>query len=169
MEGFEIERKFLMDQNCHVIGKQIHDGVSIQRYLSIDPEVRIRKDIDRDTGKVTYEMAFKGSGGLKRKELNIPIEECYYEALSNLVEGTPLIKFYKNFEVQDNKILTFSSVDPDLSQHFMYGEIEFYDEGAANSYIPDFEFIREVTDDQDYKMKNYWLRNHYTGVLEVNP
>lgn len=41
---------------------------------------------------------------------------------------------------------------------FIYAEIEFETEEQARNYQPPIDDAVEVTDNPEYKMKNYWLR-----------
>lgn len=49
-------------------------------------------------------------------------------------------------------------VDAGTEHEFYYGEIEFESEAAAEAFVPGDFLGTEVTDDDAYKMKNYWSR-----------
>ena len=55
-------------------------------------------------------------------------------------------------------------MDPGSESEFIYAEIEFESEEAANEFLkPDF-LGEEVTNDDSYKMKNYWKRTRIEKV-----
>ena len=161
----EIERKFLMDKmpteltplECY----QIEQG-----YLSINPEVRIRRKKDRTDE--SYKITIKSDGDLAREEIEMKIDYYQYAKLKEMINLPMIQKDYYIYRIRlprDKRIneytihdLEFSIVDKGTPNEFMYAEIEFFDEEDANEYIPDYFLGKEVTYDPNYKMKNYWVR-----------
>lgn len=66
-----------------------------QAYLSIDPEVRIRRNVVEGID-VSYYIAIKSNGELIRREVEIPISKEYFYALADMVEH-PFVK--KDFNI----------------------------------------------------------------------
>jgi len=130
--------------------------VSYQSYISINPEVRIRKRINLslfgNEESVNYKLCFKSDGDLSREEVEVDITEDKYYNLLHMISGEPIKKEYRQFNIYDTYIAECSIVDND----WMYAEVEFNSEEDANNFIPPDWFGEEVTYDKNYKMKNYW-------------
>lgn len=69
----EIERKFLLDSFPTDLPLKEEFQV-YQAYLSINPEVRIRRN-EKDGKDTAYYLAIKSSGEMIRKEVEIPISK----------------------------------------------------------------------------------------------
>lgn len=52
--------------------------------------------------------------------------------------------------------MTLGKADIGRSTEFIYGEIEFNSVEEANDFSVPKWFEKEVTDDMNYKMANYW-------------
>ena len=82
----EIERKFRMkgfpDHLTCLRQADIWQG-----YISVEPEIRIHKAVDRITGKTDYRLTLKGNGTLSRTEIKTDVEKKLYEENRYLVEG----------------------------------------------------------------------------------
>lgn len=167
---------------------EISSGHSDQNYISIYPEIRIReyviiahkilgaqpicngnKDIFVNTvqllkEKTRHELTFKSDGTLTRRETNIIISDKKYNELLKFANGSSVRKYYNIFSIptnMDTRInIIISDVDPDSENTFAYAEIEFNTELEASAFIPNFEYIKDVTNDAEYKMKYYWLKHH---------
>ena len=152
----EIERKFLMDGFPD--GLDIISEVEIEQgYVSFEPEVRIRKAVDRSTGIEEYRITIKGEGDLTREEIETEISGDFYYGTAEFLNGRMIQKDYKKYKLGQWK-LEVALVDPGTDWEFYYAEIEFPTEQEANDFVvPDF-FGKEITFDEDYKMKNYWKR-----------
>lgn len=156
----EIERKFLLNGLPPVVPYQIMEVY--QGYLSTDPEICIlRKEVvdGANKGDVVYFMTVKGEGNLSREEIETIITEEFFNRLSAFI-GHPLI--HKDYYIykRNGHTIECSIVDKGSKTWFMYGEVEFDSEEAAERY--EWEFPEtvpiEVTDDPYFKMKNYWQR-----------
>ena len=152
----EIERKFLMDG--FPIGLEIISEVDIEQgYVSTEPEVRIRKAVDRNTGREEFRMTLKGEGTLTRNEIETSITSDFYYDTVDFLEVNMIQKDYKKYKLGQWKF-EVAHVDPGTDNAFFYGEIEFPTEEDAKDFIVPNYFGREITFNEDYKMKNYWKR-----------
>jgi CYTH domain-containing protein len=152
----EIERKFLMDG--FPIGLELLAEVEIEQgYISFNPEVRIRKAVDRFTGKEEFWLTIKGDGDVARDEIETEItSDFYYDTLDFL--GVRMIqKDYKKYRLGPWK-LEVSHIDPETDWAFYYAEVEFPTVEDAKEFVVPNYFGREITFSEDYKMKNYWKR-----------
>lgn len=151
----EIERKFLFDKipkELSIVKKYYVE----QGYLSIEPEVRIRKK--QSDSEALYIICIKSNGELIREEVEINIPQGQYNTLKNIIDKEFITKEFYEFKLYDGNILEFSIVDKEMATEFMYGEVEFMSVEDANNFkVPEF-FGQEVTYDKDYKMKNYWKK-----------
>ncbi len=162
----EIERKWLMngfpeDDSLELI----KEAIVFQSYLSIDPEIRIKKVVSKEP--TYFDIAKKSNGTLVREELEKDITSEMYRILSSLTDGESIVKVYKKYRMKDGHVLECSFVD----DTFYYAEIEFDSEDEANSFI--FPFTgTEVTDRSEYKMKKYWYNTRvlkYDGMYNSIP
>ena len=152
----EIERKFLMDGFPQ--GLDILSEVEIEQgYLSHDPEVRLRKAVDKRTEEEEYYITIKGQGDLTRQEIETEISADFYYDVIDMLGFTPVTKDYKTYKLGPWK-LEVSKVDGGTRHEFFYAEIEFPTEQDAKEFDPPTFFGREITFNEDYKMKNYWKR-----------
>lgn len=155
----EIERKFLISdfpkEESIVLEKEadIYQG-----YLTISPEVRVRSSC---TGNLTdYKLTIKGDGTLSREEIEVSLNENQFNSIVNLTTFNFIHKVYKKYKLLNGLYLECSHVDPGLSTSFYYAEIEFSSEDQADAFSP-FEYLeKEITNDPEWKMKNYWKRAH---------
>lgn len=152
----EIERKFKVKDYPKLIAS---DSLLIeQSYLSINPEVRLRKITKLLGDSISYTMEVKGDGDLTRIEVCKELSEGEYNTLLTMVEHRPVLKVVKVYQVGEGLITTCNAVDTHLQSNFMYTEVEFKDEDSANAFIPPSWFGEEITYAKQYKMKNYWKR-----------
>lgn len=152
----EIERKFLMDG--FPIGLDLISEVDIEQgYVSIDPEVRIRKAVDKHTGCEEFRITIKGDGDLVRNELETNISSDFYYDVIDFLDVNMIRKDYKKYKLGCWKF-EVACVDPGTDRSFFYGEIEFPTEQDAKDFVVPSYFGREITFNDDYKMKNYWKR-----------
>lgn len=153
MNNVEIERKFLIEYFPETL-PLVKEFQVEQGYLSINPEVRIRKKWNKYA--TLCFITIKSDGDLVRKEVECPIPESKYEALKEML-GKPIItKDYRVYQLMDHVELECSLVDKGLDTEFMYAEIEFPSIQQAKSFIMPPWFIKDITNDSSYKMKNYW-------------
>lgn len=158
--ALEIERKFLVKEFPKDL-ELIHEVDIWQGYISLSPEVRIHKAYDRVNGKVNYRLTVKGDGTLSRTEIKTTIDESFFEESLNLMQGGLIYKDYRSYRYKDY-VLEVCNVDPETSHGFYYAEVEFESEEEANSFEKPGFLGKEVTDDDSYKMKNYWKQTRNT-------
>ena len=109
---------------------------------------------DESRSKEPFRITVKGEGTLIREEIETEISEDFYNQLKDFVGKPPIKKNYFVFNCGGYP-LTVSVVDDGA---FIYAEIEFESEEQARDYQFPIDDAIEVTDDSNYKMKNYWLR-----------
>lgn len=154
--ALEIERKFIIQEFPSDL-ELIREVDIWQGYVSIDPEVRIHKAKDRKSGVENFRLTLKGQGTLTRTEIKTDIDEAFYQESLGLIKGEVIYKDYRSYRLGDH-ILEVCQVDPGKASEFFYAEIEFASEEDANAFIkPDF-LGKDVTDNDAFKMKNYWNR-----------
>ena len=152
----EIERKFLMDG--FPIGLELISEVEVEQgYISFEPELRIRKALDKRTGKEEFWLTLKGEGDLTRREVETEISSDFYYDTADFLEVRMIQKEYRKYRLGEWK-LEVSLVDPGTDWEFFYAEIEFPTEKDAKDFVVPAYFGREITFNEDYKMKNYWKR-----------
>ena len=73
----EIERKFMM--HGYPIGLELIREVEIeQAYLSVDPEIRIHRATDINTGKTDFRLTVKSAGEPTRTEIKTDVKESFF-------------------------------------------------------------------------------------------
>lgn len=158
----EIERKFLIDSfPIDLPLKRQHQVY--QAYLSLDPEVRIRRN-EKDGQDTGYFLTIKSGNGLVREEVEIDISKAHFYALSKMIEHPFVSKVFQVYQLPDGLELECSLVDQGTDSEFMYAEIEFPDVDAANNFAALPFFKQEVTDDPAYRIKNYWNKTRCQGT-----
>lgn len=152
----EIERKFLLKSFPTDLPMK-EEKLVYQAYLSIDPEVRIRRNVvnGQDTA---YYLAIKSSGDLVRQEVEIHITKERFYALAEMVAHPFITKDFRIYQLSGGLELECSHVDKGCDTEFMYAEVEFPSIQAAEGFEPLPCFTADVTKDPAYKMKNYWKR-----------
>lgn len=161
----EIERKWLFDMEKVPIELSKTITTYFQGYISVEPEVRIRRKHVRRSlltidNEPTYALCIKGNGTLSRIEIQRDITKEEFNQLlevGNMKTEDLIHKVYYTIPIDKYK-LTVGTVDCNLDSTFSYGEIEFESEEEALAFNPPDWFGKEVTDDPAYKMKNYWKR-----------
>lgn len=158
----EIERKWLIKGFPNKSFVIDYSATIDQAYLSIDPEVRIRRSTIGEGSNITSScfLAIKSNGTLSRSEVEIEISEDQYEELRRFMLFEPIIKKYRVYNFAGYKI-EMSIVD----NTWYYAEVEFETEKDAEEF--EFPFpnlvVKEVTDDLNFKMKNYWKYSRIDG------
>lgn len=164
----EIERKFLITEI------PVGDGVEVKKiaactqgYYSFDPEVRFKskENIDLATmaidknGTVSYAGTIKSVGMRVRDEVEGPITKEFYDHMVEVI-GKPFITKLQYTLMYHGQELVASLVDQNLTSKFIYAEVEFKNEEEMNKFIwpwPEI-LIKEVSDDPDWYLQNYWKR-----------
>ena len=162
MSTVEIERKFIV--NGFPTGYELLGEYKIyQIYKSTKPEIRCRCAVDVK-GEHKYYIAYKGKGDIARREIEMHIPKVLYRLVEKMVRHRPIEKEYKRYRLEDGKVLEVSRVDGG----FHYCEVEFNSkEEALNWDIPHGLKViidREVTYDNSYKMKNYWVKTRINNI-----
>ena len=150
----EIEQKFLLESFPTDLPLKEEKAV-YQAYLSIDPEVRIRRNVV-DGQDATHFLAIKSNGDLVRQEVEIPITTEYFYALAEMVAQPFITKEFRIYQLPGGLELECSLVDKGQKTEFMYAEVEFPSVQAEESFEPLPCFTAEATKDTSYKMKNFW-------------
>ena len=160
--ALEIERKFLM--NSFPDGLEILREAGIwQGYLSVEPEVRIHRAVDKNTGAENYCLTVKGDGNLTRTEVKTDIDKAFYKESLSILPGDVIYKEYKSYRL-GNYVLEVCHVEPEKETSFFYAEIEFASEEEAGAFcVPEY-FGEEITHVAEHKMKNYWKRTRLGGM-----
>lgn len=150
----EIERKFKIDrfpEGLELVDSRIVD----QRYLSVDPEVRIRR-VKYQDGIRNYWLTIKSKGTLKRTEVEFDMTFDQYKALALTIPYPAIRKELNIYRLPDGHLLECNRVDGDTENEYWYAEVEFEDEASAKAFQPP-EFLGEdITEDDSYKMSNVW-------------
>lgn len=154
----EIERKLLMEGFPTTGLELLSESLIHQAYLSVEPEVRITRETFNNK-RTKYMLTIKGKGDLVRTEVENEIScEQYYE-LMKIIGKEPIEKLYRQYRLEDRNILQISQVDGT----YIYAEVEFDSEEEAIIWQPSSDIkhlvIRDITDEESYKMKNYWARH----------
>ncbi len=146
----EVERKFLLSKDSIPNLSGLRKCAMEQGYLSLDPEIRIRKT--KDAEQETCFLTIKSEGDLVRDEFEIMISTDLYDRLSDCVSSQLIFK-----ERYFSK-LDYLSLEIDVYQGRHLGlivaEIEFESETAAKSFLPPAWFGEEVTFNKRYRNKN---------------
>ena len=140
----EIERKFLVKELPNLSGAKSSE--IMQGYVSISPEVRVRKLDDK------YYRTEKGEGTVVREEREWEISSKEGEALfasvqTNVIEKTryyiPCGKYTAELDIYKGKFSGLCVV-----------EIEFPTLDEANAFVPPVWFGEDVSEKKEYRNKN---------------
>lgn len=158
----EIERKFLIDSFPTDLPLKRQHQV-YQAYLSLDPEVRIRRNV-KDGQDAAYFLTIKSGHGLVREEVEFDISKAHFYALAKMIEYPFVSKVFQVYQLPNGLELECSLVDQGMDSEFMYAEIEFSNVDAAKNFAVLPFFKQEVTEDPAYRMKNYWEKTRCQGI-----
>lgn len=163
----EIERKFIMQgfpeeilaqEELEAYGLKLIRQVAIEQgYLSVEPEVRLHGARDLQSGEENFRLTLKGNGDLSRTELITDVTRDFYGNAKKMLPGKMIEKLYRKYQF-GKLILEVCHVDEGLESEFYYGEIEFESEEEARAFEAPEWLGKEVTYDENYKMKNFWKR-----------
>ena len=147
----EIERKFKLSAFPDL--PELAYVEQWQGYLAVDPEVRIRKQINHTQGETRYILCIKSVGDLVRHEVETPLTEAQFEELASMLAYPLIHKQLHTYRLVDGHVLECSMVDEGA---FSYAEVEFDSEEEARSWIaPDF-LGDEMTYESKFRMRTYW-------------
>lgn len=135
----EIERKFLIKKSPDLEKRKYYNIE--QGYISLDPEIRIRKKNEK-----CY-ITEKSSGKLIRSEIEKEIDIKVYNMLKNLVIGRMI---YKTRYIIGN--IELDVYHKELTGLYV-AEIEFSSREEAYSFVPPSWFGEEITNDKSFKNK----------------
>lgn len=153
--GFtEIERKFLIDTFPDDL-PLLHTQRVYQAYLSLDPEVRLRR-AEQDGQVTARSLTIKSGSGLVRREVRIDLSREQFDALAELIPQPFISKDYRVYRLPGGLELECSLVDEGTDTAFLYAEIEFPSVEAAKAFPPLPLFKQEVTENPAYRMNRYW-------------
>lgn len=153
----EIERKFLVDEIPNL--SKYESNEIEQGYLSLTPEIRIRKKGD------SYFITMKGDGSLTRLETETKIDEVTYEILKNLVKGNLIKKTRYKIPLEDNLLAELDIYGDNLEGLYTV-EVEFKDEEQANNFDVPYFFGKDITLDKRFKNKNLSTCEDVKTLLE---
>jgi adenylate cyclase len=157
----EIERKFLLNKDTIPDLSSFRKYIIEQGYLSMDPEIRIRKAKEAETE--TCFLTTKSEGELVRDEFEVKIDVDLYNRLSGCIISQLIIKerYYSNLAgIVPCKEKNFNNLKLEIDVYrgrqvgLVVAEIEFEDEITAKSFIPPVWFGEEVTFNKMYRNKN---------------
>lgn len=146
----EIERKWIL-QKVPTEFRLVRNSQIEQFYVSTNPEVRLRHN---PASNEPFRITVKGEGTLTREEIETKVSENFYNQLKDFVGKPPITKDYSIFNCGGYP-LAVSVVDDGV---FIYAEVEFESEEQARNFQLPIDDAIEVTENPEYKMKNYWLR-----------
>ncbi len=153
--GFtEIERKFLIDAFPDDL-PLLHIQRVYQAYLSLEPEVRLRR-AEQDGQDAARSLTTKSGSGLVRREVRIDLSREQFDALAELIPQPFISKDYRVYRLPGGLELECSLVDEGTDTAFLYAEIEFPSVEAAKAFPPLPLFKQEVTENPAYRMNRYW-------------
>ena len=133
-----------------------------QSYLSLTPEVRVRRYRDLDSGQVRYDLTIKSEGTIAREEVIKELTEEEYAVLAAMAGGDPIVKEYSNYDFE-GRVLEYSAVDPGRESGFTYAEVEFPTLEEAEAFRAPAWFGRETTHEPGARMKEYWRQTRLAG------
>ena len=150
----EIERKFLIDTFPDDL-PLLHTQRVFQAYLSLEPEVRLRR-AEQDGQVTARSLTIKSGSGLVRREVRIDLSREQFDALAELIPQPFISKDYRVYRLPGGLELECSLVDEGTDTAFLYAEIEFPSVEAAKAFPPLPLFKQEVTENPAYRMNRYW-------------
>ena len=141
----EIERKYLIRDICY-IPKYVNKSRIIQAYISINPEIRIRK-IDN-----TYYRTEKYEGDIVREEKEYKLNAENFNSLLKKAIGI-IIKKERYYVELSDKLMAEVDVYSKPLAPLITAEVEFRTIDEAIHFIPPKWFDREVTGEKAYNNK----------------
>ncbi len=146
----EIERKFLVTKTP-VDLKSYKSQEIEQGYIIAEEqlEIRVRRKGDK------FFQTIKGSGDLKRSEIEIELSENQFNTLWPLTEGKRVEK--RRYEIPYNNIIIEVDIYSGTLAGLIVAEVEFSSEEESKLFSPPNWFGKEITTDKRYKNKNLSL------------
>lgn len=146
----EIERKFLLKKIAFEFFKIENVYEIEQYYISINPEIRLRKAIDFDNKSTQCYLTQKSKGDLIRSEITKEISEEFYLAQKKNKIGNEISKLRYIVKLEDNKM---AAIDMYYTLNLKIAEVEFETKEEANNFRPPKWFGKEITYNLKYKNK----------------
>jgi len=142
----EIERKFIVKELPSLV-MSCKSAQLEQSYISITPEIRIRKEDD------SFYLTHKGEGTLCREEDEKSITSAEYYNLLDKTVTYPVIKTRYFVPLQGGYC---AEVDIYHGSHdgLITVEVEFSSIEESEKFDPPFWFDKEITEDRKYKNKS---------------
>lgn len=152
----EIERKWLLESLPTIDKVELITKCEItQSYISIKPEIRLRKTLGIVSRKTHYTLTIKTDGDMTREEIELNLDSSGYDNLTQYNTGKVIRKLRYFVKLRGTQI-EIDVYKGDL-KGLIVAEVEFGNEEAAKRYeAPDW-FGREVTEDSSYKNKSLAL------------
>lgn len=157
-DKIELERKFIVKpEYVLALKKQSTSWIACtQTYLSLEPELRIRKNIsvptlDSEGPETKYYLTTKSKNEIGRNESEFEISQTVFNELytkritGTILKSRYLIPLYNNLIAEMDVYEDFKDV---------IVEVEFDDEVTANFFVPPEWFDIEVTNDKSYSNKS---------------
>lgn len=163
---YEIERKYLVNKypkHLEVLYKYDIEQIYFElKDVSTSEEIRMRKVVNDDV--ISYYVTIKSAGNLVREETEYSITEITYDCVTAGATKSGLIpaitKEHTVFILPDcQHRIEYNVVDKEINGGWRYVEVEFNSIEEAESFDIS-KYISnavEVTNDPNYKMRNYWL------------
>jgi CYTH domain-containing protein len=145
----EIERKFIVKEIPKNI-KQYQRIDILQKYISIDPEIRIRQQIE--DGEYTYYKAKKSNDSLSREQDEVEISSTDFYNLSSITMGNDIVKV--RYLIPVGKYTAELDIYQEKLSGLLIVEVEFKTVQEAGEFVVPNWFRQEVTYDKRYKNKN---------------
>ena len=157
----EIERKFKLSAFPDL--PELAFVEQWQGYLVVDPEVRIRKEINHTEGWTRYILCIKSVGDLVRHEVETALTGEQFEELASMLKYTLIHKELHAYRLPDGHVLECSRVDEGA---FSYAEVEFDSEEEAKAWTPPAFLGREMTYERGFRMRTYWSDRSLAREME---
>lgn len=150
----EIERKFLV-KDMPSIANDSERFLIEQYYISINPEIRLRKVQKLNSDQVNYYMTQKSDGTKVRDEIETEVNESSYICNQEKMIGH-MIKKTRTRIPFGNKLIAELDVYHGIDLRVV--EVEFKSKSEADAFIPPLWFGEEVTNDKRYKNRNLAIK-----------
>lgn len=152
----EIERKYLLHTVPFDLSQFICQHIR-QAYLSLHPEIRIRK---KDN---SFYLTKKSDGTLTRLEEEVEISEATFLKNESLIVSNVIDK--TRYIIPINCELTAELDVYNLQlKGLIVVEVEFPSVSIANSFIAPSWFGKEITENKNYKNKNLSILENLTEL-----
>jgi CYTH domain-containing protein len=151
---FEIERKFLLTDDAAQELLQCKNKIKIiQWYIMNNPLLEVRVRERHNSNGVSYKLALKTKGKLRRLELQKELSANIYNWLQKFRRGYVLEKDYvKNFYGLEASYVKIQ----DTNTSFCYAEKEFKTIKESEKFIPQKDNLiqQDITSDARWKMNH---------------